>query len=401
MKIRSIEVRRFRSIEKTVLTNCGGLNVLIGKNNSGKSNVLSTIDLMHRHLYEATIAGPWDTPRPSDEFTDRNSEKPLQIGIEFEFPSHLNLALCERLQSEAPHLEKSIDQIKSYSRLTFVLAGARKDSSAFLFTQRIAAGSLKLDSLDLDIEGINLLTVPLSVGYELFLNQQQITGLQSDIRLVESVLTEPRQLNYLFEGRERLTPRPYYLENIFGPGMRPSLIREVSKITSSSSTADELRNGFAALVADAKGKIEVLEHRETEGTIGAFAGATKSPPLYATWLMKEYGAVPMLHLKETRDPIGRDEAEALLTLKITRGGPEQLYKLQRTVKSLLGVEVDAFQPEGARRGPGRPAEMDIDRFLVDANGAGVREALRLILDLELKRPSLVLIEEPEVHFTQA
>jgi AAA domain, putative AbiEii toxin, Type IV TA system len=113
--------------------------------------------------------------------------------------------------------------------------------------------------------------------------------------------------------------------------------------------------------------------------------------------MREYGAVPMLHLKETRAPIGRDEAEALLTLKITRGGPEQLSKVQRTVKSLLGVEVDAFQPEGTRRGPGRPAEMDIDRFLVDANGAGVREALRLILDLELKRPSLVLIEEPEVH----
>lgn len=27
--------------------------------------------------------------------------------------------------------------------------------------------------------------------------------------------------------------------------------------------------------------------------------------------------------------------------------------------------------------------MDIDRFLVEVNGAGVREALRLILDLEL------------------
>ena len=113
MRIQSIEVRRFRSIEKTVLTNCGGLNVLIGKNNSGKSNVLSTIDLMHQHLYGATISGPWDTPRPADEFTDRKCETPLQIGTEFDLPSHLNLALRERLQSEAPHLEKSIDQIRN------------------------------------------------------------------------------------------------------------------------------------------------------------------------------------------------------------------------------------------------------------------------------------------------
>lgn len=62
MRIRSIKVRRFRSIEKTVLTSCGGLDVLIGKNNAGKSNILSTIDLMHTHLSGATIAGSWIRP---------------------------------------------------------------------------------------------------------------------------------------------------------------------------------------------------------------------------------------------------------------------------------------------------------------------------------------------------
>ena len=41
--------------------------------------------------------------------------------------------------------------------------------------------------------------------------------------------------------------------------------------------------------------------------------------------------------------------------------------------------------------------MDIDEFLVEANGAGIREALRIILDLELKKPNIVLVEEPEVH----
>ncbi len=41
--------------------------------------------------------------------------------------------------------------------------------------------------------------------------------------------------------------------------------------------------------------------------------------------------------------------------------------------------------------------MDVDDFLVEANGAGIRESLRLILDLELKNPQLVLIEEPEIH----
>ena len=122
--------------------------------------------------------------------------------------------------------------------------------------------------------------------------------------------------------------------------------------------------------------------------MAAFAGATKAPPKYALALLKHYGEIKVLHLRETREAVGREEAEALLTLKVTRGGPDRLMTVQNTVKSLLGVTVDAFQAEESRRGPLRSAEIDVDRFLVEANGAGVREALRLVLDFELKQPAL-------------
>jgi hypothetical protein len=111
--------------------------------------------------------------------------------------------------------------------------------------------------------------------------------------------------------------------------------------------------------------------------------------------MRTYGDTPALHLRETKQPIGRDEAQQLLNLKIRRRGPERLAAIQQTIRSLLGVSVDAFAEDSSRQE--RFAEMDIDEFLVEANGAGIREALRLILDLELKAPSLALIEEPEVH----
>ncbi len=66
--------------------------------------------------------------------------------------------------------------------------------------------------------------------------------------------------------------------------------------------------------------------------------------------------------------------------------------VQTIVRGLLGVHIDAFRDDERS-----PAEMDVDQFLVEANGAGIREALRIVLDLELKSPQLVLIEEPEVH----
>jgi hypothetical protein len=113
--------------------------------------------------------------------------------------------------------------------------------------------------------------------------------------------------------------------------------------------------------------------------------------------MQVFGTMPLLHLRENKQPIGRAEAQALLNLKITRGGPERLRLLQQTVRALLGVNIDAFAPESRSELRERPAEMDIDEFLVEVNGAGIREALRIILDLELKKPALALIEEPEVH----
>lgn len=103
-----------------------------------------------------------------------------------------------------------------------------------------------------------------------------------------------------------------------------------------------------------------------------------------------------------RPAVGREEAGQILKFKTQRGGEEPLNRIKTTVRSLLGVTVDAFEPETPSR-PSRiysnipDAEMDIDNFLVEANGAGIREALRIILDLEIRKPRTALIEEPEVH----
>jgi hypothetical protein len=45
--------------------------------------------------------------------------------------------------------------------------------------------------------------------------------------------------------------------------------------------------------------------------------------------------------------------------------------------------------------------MDVDNFLVEVNGSGIREALRLILDVEFVQPQILLVEEPEIHLHPA
>jgi len=82
---------------------------------------------------------------------------------------------------------------------------------------------------------------------------------------------------------------------------------------------------------------------------------------------------------------------------MSRGGPAVLRSLQETVSTLLGVQIDAFRSDASPSRSETVAELDVDNFLVQVNGAGIREALRLILDYEFLKPEILLVEEPEIH----
>jgi putative ATP-dependent endonuclease of the OLD family len=143
MAIRSVQVRGYRSIAASGPEKCGPLNILIGKNNAGKSNVLGAIELVLLHLREGRVAGSWPVRRrPKGEFTDGNEATPLRIGIELDLPSEINEGLRSRLTKEAPHLERSIEQIKLHDTFVFILAGGVDDEEdGFVFVEQMAVGN--------------------------------------------------------------------------------------------------------------------------------------------------------------------------------------------------------------------------------------------------------------------
>ncbi len=396
MKIQSIRIQRFRSISNTAILDCGPLNVFIGKNNAGKSNLLAAIEIMLRHLKEGKVAGSWEASRSLDEFTDRDSSCPLEIGIQFELPEDVNAALREKLTREAPHLQKSIEQIAAFGSIVFILNGALEKHAPFLFTRRIFVGDLPSAGGAAAATGIEILSVSLAVAQELYINQKEARLLRSEVKLLESVNSRLRgEFERFFTRGAEYSPGFILNQLRIGSQVRSSLRREIEALVSAAENLEDLRGGVSQIETRLQEEVALLEKKRTEGTISAFAGEAQSTPEYAGWLMHEYGSITVLHFKETRQPIGREEADELLRLKVRRGGPDRLRVLQQTIRALLGVNVDAFEADS--RSPERVAEMDIDEFLVEANGAGIREALRLILDLELKNPQLVLIEEPEVH----
>jgi putative ATP-dependent endonuclease of OLD family len=396
MRVQSLYIRGYRSAKCGSMPGCGGLNVLIGKNNAGKSTFLSAISRVVEHLRRGTVAAPLRTIRAKNEFTDGDMRRPFQIGIQFELPQSINEELRRQLKAEAPQFERSIDQIAGKPSLSFILCGARaRDESAFQYVAEVSVGPIDDSADDLKTSGFSLVRIPVGIGEELYRNTEEAAALARDDNTIEQVLANRERFSFFF--REQPQRRGMIAEYIT-EGVRSSRsVRErINLAAASADTIEQFTKSLHDLRSSLREQAEAVEERETSAPMEVFAGSVKTPPKYVRWLMEQFGGLRFLEFHERKHPIGREEATALLQMKVSRGGAQRLASVQQTVQALLGVRLDAFQSE-ATRPSDSGAELDVDEFLVEANGAGIREALRIVLDIELKAPELVLIEEPEVH----
>jgi len=86
MKISEIRIKNFESLKDVTLSDLGNLVVLIGKNSSGKSNVLDALYLFFKefNLIEPTSVGPV-TKFNNYTWHDMEIEHPIEITLQFKF----------------------------------------------------------------------------------------------------------------------------------------------------------------------------------------------------------------------------------------------------------------------------------------------------------------------------
>lgn len=399
MIVRALAFRRAKALYEVDLKNCSELNVFIGRNNAGKSSVLAGLDLAFAHLRGGKVAAEWrPAGRVADEFTARETEKPLEIGIEIEIGDERNAAIREYVRSEAPGLDRSIEEMAQHKTLSLIFSCAVTKRRPFIYLSELSMGRLTFSKSSLQTEGARLFALSYSAAHQLFELEREANNARAAAMEMEKAAENLPPLEYFSKDRDRDNYRIRSVLGRTGDSISPGTALLVEEAIRTSTTEAEFRDAIKRQKSDLDAQVESIEGRSISETMTAFAGPTKKPPAYIPWLMGELGKTKVLHFREARSPIGPEEASQLLKLKTKRGGTERLATIQGVIKSLLGVHVDAFEPEGgATTASRRLAEMDVDDFLVEANGAGIREALRIVLDIELKEPDLILIEEPEVH----
>jgi predicted ATP-dependent endonuclease of OLD family len=81
MKIRAVEIRNYRSLQNIKMTELGDLVILIGKNSSGKSNILEALELFFADL---NLQSDYAKAFPVTSWYDKRNQRPMDFIITLE-----------------------------------------------------------------------------------------------------------------------------------------------------------------------------------------------------------------------------------------------------------------------------------------------------------------------------
>jgi putative ATP-dependent endonuclease of OLD family len=135
--VENVSIKNYRSIEELRLPRCGPLNVFIGQNNAGKSNILQAIHTVFRCIRGGRIVAPEVHVSNELNYFNKHTSSPVEISLRF------SLALAERdsllrdIATEAPHVKNALDGLDPSLRLavTFTIVPA---PAAFGIVSRIS-----------------------------------------------------------------------------------------------------------------------------------------------------------------------------------------------------------------------------------------------------------------------
>jgi predicted ATP-dependent endonuclease of OLD family len=401
MNLGSISIKRYRSAQNVDLLQVGDFNVFIGKNNSGKSTILRAIRAFFTCLKRGHVVA-LDVPIGKDviDYTNRKTNDTIDITATFSMQLAERDALIRDIASEAPQLKNAVDGLDP-SLLLEVQLRIAPPPLRFAYTQRLAlvsqghgAGAPERVLYRMDSTSARELAEKLR-------DVRRSAAISEDIGRALKAMDEDD-----FHGMRRSPDESvqqaryaYFIRRTLGEPTGDSVSAVETLLRQSSSFADFQSNAKIA-IAKYNEQSSASQSAPVKNAVETFSGQQVFVPQYILSLIKTIGSIQVLYLTEHRKPVGREEAERLLQLKVERGGDEVLSNIKLKVAALLGVKIDAFAA-AAGQTPSRSAEMDVDNFLLEVNGSGIKEALRLILDVEFQNPKMLLVEEPEVHLHPA
>ena len=122
MKVETVHIRNLRSVSSCELFSCGGFNVLIGKNNSGKSNVLFAVHAFFAAVRNGDIVCLDPLVDKELDFYGRNSESPAEVTLTFMLDDEERASLKAGIVEDSPQMSNAVENLDSNLRLKVRIA---------------------------------------------------------------------------------------------------------------------------------------------------------------------------------------------------------------------------------------------------------------------------------------
>ncbi|NET46048.1 ATP-dependent endonuclease [Okeania sp. SIO2B3] len=185
MRLHSVKIKRLRSIEEVELKDCGDFNVLIGKNNAGKSSILLAIDTFFECIKDGNIITFNPTLKKEIDFFNKETDSSIEIVVTFGLDSNDKKDLMKVI-NEATQMKNPVDKIKSAKQLLITLNITPPPITYSLVTQ------IKLIGSYIDDDGTVILTIDDSTAQELYAESLQY---RNKIKYAEEVYRVISEIN--------------------------------------------------------------------------------------------------------------------------------------------------------------------------------------------------------------
>ncbi|MFD8352850.1 ATP-dependent endonuclease [Streptomyces coelicoflavus] len=391
MRLSSIRACGFRSLQDVTLHDCGELNVLIGKNNSGKSNLLSAIKTFFNFFNAGgDVVSVAPAVHRETDWYRQSGKKMVTLDAKISLNEQEIHQLKDDIAAEAPQLRNALFSSSEECGVIVRLTFDGRDRPVG-YVERISFFTK-------EGEGNEIFAMGEASAAEVALNVRRAGQAREEIEALNAGMEGIREDEFRIAKDVGIS---YVLRNRRG-ALAELQLRSLEQKLKTASSVEEFVQICRSRASQLKTELEAVERAQIENSVRIFSGESAVVPGYVMKFLGRIASLRVHHLSEQRDPIGPVEAEKILRLKTSRGQGAVLSGIQSVVSTLLGVQIDAFSSDvSPRRGRLSSAELDVDDFLVQVNGSGIREALRLILDYEFEKPQILLVEEPEVHLHPA
>lgn len=372
MILKHLYIKNFRNIKDVWVDNLKDVNLFIGKNNIGKSNYLRAVRCFFSAIESQSIYKK-DILKREDIMSGNDAEDLLLMGVlENDGQWYVASVGCKIIDKE----------VYTYHCIIYShRLGEKKLQGIPAEYQR--SFELYSEYIERFLENIHQIKIHNKVLEKYKRDIEHVSALEIDLKVEEII-----NVHKYIEDNLNLSDETMILlkkQNIDMDNIQKFII---SKLEEKIDMYDQSIESFISEITQVEKEIKFAwEYNLNEINIKTICYQNENIVINQGVI----SGIKTMFQAEKKDAINLEDAKRIFSLKNRKESVDVWLNLKEMCRRVLDIEIDVFLNR-----ENQPI-IDIGNNWININGTGIKEVFRIILDIELLNPQIILIEEPEIH----